>query len=112
MPAKKKLDSAYQSVNPKEMILRDHLAFDRTVLANERTILSYARTAIALLITGLMVFKIFAEEWPLWSMIGGCLLMLLALVVGIFGAFRFFASRGRLAKIYHAAYEPLEIDEE
>ena len=28
------------------MILRDHLAYDRTVLANERTLLSYLRSAI------------------------------------------------------------------
>jgi putative membrane protein len=35
-----------------EIIFRDHLAVDRTVLANERTVLSYARTALAFALAG------------------------------------------------------------
>ena len=31
-----------------ELILRDHLALDRTRLANERTLLAYLRTALML----------------------------------------------------------------
>lgn len=36
-----------------QLILRDHLAADRTILANERTFLSYIRTALTLFVTGL-----------------------------------------------------------
>lgn len=43
---------AYGNVNVDEMILRDHLAHERTVLANERTFLAYVGTAIALLAGG------------------------------------------------------------
>lgn len=43
----------YAGLSPDELILRDRLAIDRTVLANERTLLAYARTSLALLIAGL-----------------------------------------------------------
>lgn len=36
-----------------QLILRDHLAADRTVLANERTFLAYIRTALTLFVAGL-----------------------------------------------------------
>ena len=35
------------------LILRDHLAADRTILANERTFLAYIRTALTLFVAGL-----------------------------------------------------------
>ena len=44
--------SPYQTFVVEEMILRDHLAVDRTSLANERTLLSYMRTALACIIGG------------------------------------------------------------
>lgn len=43
----------YTGLSPAELILRDRLAIDRTVLANERTLLAYIRTAVALLIAGI-----------------------------------------------------------
>jgi len=36
-----------------EIILRDHLALERTKLANERTLLSYVRTSLYLLLGGI-----------------------------------------------------------
>jgi len=42
-----------------EMILRDYLALDRTVLANERTLLSYLRTFIGTFSAGLAIVKLF-----------------------------------------------------
>ena len=52
----------YEEVEPGKMILRDHLAYDRTVLANERTFLAYVRTAIALVATGCMLIKVFGNH--------------------------------------------------
>ena len=49
----------YCSFCEEEMILRDYLALDRTVLANERTFLAYARTAMALVIAGVTFIKFF-----------------------------------------------------
>jgi putative membrane protein len=39
--------------------LRDHLAADRTVLANERTLLAYVRTSLTLLVAGATFIKFF-----------------------------------------------------
>ena len=41
-----------------EMILRDHLALDRTVLANERTLLAYLRTFIGTFSAGIAMVKL------------------------------------------------------
>jgi putative membrane protein len=42
-----------------DVVLRDRLAADRTILANERTFLAYVRTALALLVSGLALLKFF-----------------------------------------------------
>ena len=42
----------YEQFADSELILRDHLAIDRTVLANERTFLAYCRPALPLILTG------------------------------------------------------------
>ena len=44
---------AYARVSPRDLILRDRLAIDRTVLANERTLLAYIRTALTLFLVGI-----------------------------------------------------------
>ncbi|MEX0685721.1 MAG: DUF202 domain-containing protein [Balneolales bacterium] len=49
-----------------EIILRDHLALDRTRLANERTLLSYIRTSLYFVIGGiafLQVEGLFRLQW-------------------------------------------------
>lgn len=54
-----------QPINPyakfaeRDLTLNDHLAIDRTVLANERTLLAYGRTALAMLIIGGSAIKFF-----------------------------------------------------
>ena len=44
-----------------EMILRDFLALDRTLLANKRTLLSYVRTSIGLLASGIGMVKLVTD---------------------------------------------------
>jgi putative membrane protein len=46
------MKKTYEKFTEEELILRDHLALDRTVLANERTFLSYIRTTLALVVVG------------------------------------------------------------
>jgi len=45
-------ETPYQDIKG-QLILRDHLAADRTILANERTFLAYIRTALTLFVAGL-----------------------------------------------------------
>lgn len=44
--------------NDGELMLRDHLALERTRLANERTLFSYIRTSLYLLTAGIGIFQV------------------------------------------------------
>lgn len=46
-------NESYAHVKNEDLILRDWLAIDRTVLANERTLLAYVRTALTLFLVGM-----------------------------------------------------------
>lgn len=78
---------AYHNFDQDEMILRDWLALDRTILANERTLLAYIRTSIALLATGGVIIKIFGVN--IWLSIIGLLLILAATGTLFLGIIRF-----------------------
>lgn len=45
-----------------KLILRDHLALDRTRLANHRTFLAYTRTMIMLFASGISFLKAFPDD--------------------------------------------------
>ncbi|GBE04397.1 hypothetical protein BMS3Abin10_00013 [bacterium BMS3Abin10] len=45
----------------KDLFLRDHLAAQRTMLANERTFLAYIRTALTLFVAGVAFIKFFGH---------------------------------------------------
>jgi len=82
---------AYQSHDADELILRDHLALDRTRLANERTFLAYVRTAMMLLLAGATVIKFFGDSDL--AVVSGWGLLALGVVVGAFGVGRFLTMR-------------------
>lgn len=55
--------------NNEKIILRDHLAIERTRLANERTLFAYIRTSLYLLTAGISIFEIksiFHLRWLGW----------------------------------------------
>lgn len=84
----------YERFKASELILRDELAMDRTILANERTLLSYIRTALAFGITGAGAIKFFASALSLvlgWAMVGP------AGAVTVLGVWRFRRVAGHLA---------------
>jgi len=49
---KKAIQVTDEFTNEEKIILRDHLAMERTKLANERTLLSYLRSALYLFLGG------------------------------------------------------------
>lgn len=101
------MDNPYQSFDREQMILRDHLALDRTVLASERTFLAYARTALGLFSAGIACVK-FIMDSPLIYVIG-MILIVAAPIVFIYGLVRFFAVREKLSALTpsSAASEPV-----
>lgn len=79
-------DTPYTKFEKSELILRDELAIDRTLLANERTLLAYLRSAVALLIAGVSILH-FAEQGWFWMV--GVLCIPGGLAAGVVGILRF-----------------------
>ena len=90
------------AVDPKEMIFRDHLAADRTALANERTYLSYIRTAIAFVAAGFGLIKLFTTEIAI--IVIGWILIPFGVAILIFGTYRFFKFR-KITRDIRADYD-------
>jgi len=78
-----KLTNPFKSRIIDEELIREHLALERTKLANERTLLSYIRASLYLLIGGIALLQI--KEYPNLHWIGYAALFVCALfiVVGI-----------------------------
>ena len=83
----------YVTYETEEMILRDHLATDRTALANERTFLAYIRTSLSITVAGASFIKF--TDVTLINMIG-YLFVPLGLIIGILGVRRYLYIRMRL----------------
>ncbi len=78
--------SHYSQFNATELILRDQLAIDRTLLANERTLMSYLRSGVALLIAGRSIIH-FSHQ--LWFTVVGVAGLPSGLVTSLGGVLRF-----------------------
>jgi len=76
----------YERFSGNDLILRDELAIDRTILANERTVLAYLRVAISLILVGITFVHLFETE-----LLGyvGLVCVPFGVVVGIFGYVRY-----------------------
>jgi putative membrane protein len=72
-----------------ELILRDHLALDRTRLANERTLLAYLRTALMLMVAGATAERVMGGSPTV--VVTGWLFIALGGVVAVLGTWRFLA---------------------
>ncbi len=77
-----------------ELILRDELAIDRTVLANERTLLAYLRSGVALMIAGASVMH-FSEHG--WYWLSGIIAIPAGVVTSLFGVWRFVRMKRSMA---------------
>ncbi len=69
-----------------QLILRDELAIDRTLLANERTLLAYLRSGVALLIAGATMIHFSRHGWFLAV---GVACVPMGAACAVFGSMRF-----------------------
>lgn len=76
----------YSRFTTEELILRDYLAMDRTVLGNERTLLAYIRTALAFFVAGASLVHFFD---PLAYQILGWMLIPLGIALSVVGIVRY-----------------------
>jgi len=79
--------------NKEDLILRDHLAIERTKLANERTLFSYIRTALYLLTAGIGIFEVKSIIHLRWL---GTLCLIISLLILLIGIYRFLLMRKHL----------------
>lgn len=93
------MDDTYRE---KELILRDYLAIDRTLLANERTFLSYIRTAVTVFIAALSLIKFF--ENPILEFLGWILLF-----IAIWVTFRGFIRQWQVQKFVNTHYKHIPV---
>ena len=79
-------ENPYERFEKSDLILRDELAIDRTILSNERTLLAYVRASLTLVIVGL-TFLHFIETGFL--RIAGIIFIPLGIFTGLYGYHRF-----------------------
>ncbi len=79
-------ESPYSRFESDDLILRDELAVDRTLLANERTLLSYLRAGVALLIAGVSIIHFSYQGW-FWTI--GLMCIPIGAIASIIGVLRY-----------------------
>ena len=79
-------DTPYSRFDGNELILRDELAIDRTLLANERTLMAYLRSGVALLIAGVSIMHFSSEGW-FWMV--GLVCIPIGIITGVIGVARY-----------------------
>lgn len=89
--------------NRDKLILRDHLALERTRLANERTFMAYIRSALYLVIGGLALTQLQGHGNLAWV---GLMALGMATVFVVVGLVRFYSLKKQLSSYYL----PLESD--
>ncbi len=87
--------------NRDKLILRDHLALERTRLANERTFMAYIRSSLYLLVGGLALLQLQDVADLGWVAI---VAISFAVLFAAIGFIRFYQLKRQLASYY----DPLE----
>jgi putative membrane protein len=85
-----------------EIILRDHLAMERTKLANERTLLSYIRTSLYLMLGGI-AFLGMGDLYD--TQVPGYISLALSALILIIGILRFYQLKKHLKNFYQLSEE-------
>ncbi|WP_121667614.1 DUF202 domain-containing protein [Mesonia aquimarina] len=83
-----------QVINEKK--LREHLALERTKLANERTLLAYIRASLYLLVGGIALLQL--KEYPRLHWVGYASLVICVLFI-IIGIWRYIALERKLKNL-------------
>ena len=86
-------NTPYRGLGRDDLIVRDHLALNRTVLANERTLLAYVRTTLTMLIGGASFIQFF--DSPAVRLLGWLFASAAAAVLAV-GFIRYWQTRRSL----------------
>ena len=91
-------EKPYESIKG-QLILRDHLAADRTILANERTFLAYIRTALTLFIAGLSFIHFNIMSSIIVDRAIGGILMFIGAITFFLGLYRYHKTKSLIREI-------------
>lgn len=94
----------------KDLILRENLALQRTVLANQSTFLSFLRTSMYFLVAGLSINNLFQmEDGAIFYQI---LLYTVSLAIFAFGVINYFRQNRKIneSRIHIGAYKADYLD--
>ncbi len=103
---KVKFGSLFTTRKIDEALIREHLALERTKLANERTLLSYTQAALYFLLGGLALLQL--KEYEEMHYIGYLALFFSVLFVTV-GIWRFIALKNKMENLLRGE---VKIDEE
>jgi|GEM_PF-1153178 len=99
--------SPYQDFRIRELILRDYLAIDRTILAGENTFLSYIRTSLTVLAIGATVIHFFNS---LFTQILGVVTIIASVLISAFGYKKNTKLRARMKSLQMGIVSPTIIN--
>ena len=102
---KVKFGSLFTTRKIDEALIREHLALERTKLANERTLLSYTQAALYFLLGGLALIQL--KEYEEMHYIGYLALVFSVLFVTV-GIWRFIALRNKMKDLLRGNVEVTE----
>ena len=86
----------YERFGNGDLILRDELAIDRTLLANERTFLAYLRAGVTLMLAGVTFIHFGSDQWLGWI---GYTCVPIGVVIMAFGGVRYRTMKDGIAKV-------------
>jgi putative membrane protein len=104
-----KLYNPFKSRMIDEKLIREHLALERTKLANERTLLSYIRSSLYLFIAGLAILQIKEYTHVQWL---GYLSLFICVVFITIGVYRYIHLNRKLRKLLQPDPEDESKEEE
>ncbi len=88
--------AVYKEFFAKQLILRDYLAIERTILTNEATFLAYIRTSLTVMVVGVTVFKLSLGN-PTYQNLG-VILTAIGLLIIIVGSLKTIQMRHKINK--------------
>ena len=98
-----------KSIN-KDLLLRENLALQRTILANQTTFLSFLRTSMYFLVAGLSIKNLLQVEGSIYYQVG---FYIISVCILIFGTVNYFRHKRKIeeSKIHVGDYK-LEYEKE
>ena len=88
------MSNSSQPIN-KDLILRENLALQRTILANQTTLLAFLRTSMYFLVAGLSIKNLLNVPGHIYYQV---IFYLIAIAVLIFGAINYFRHKKKITQ--------------